>query len=113
MCHPSFIVLTFKEVLIFVLESQFQSSLIKELEELYPTSFIFKNETKQGFPDLTILHPDGWALLECKRSKDASHRPNQDWYIEHGKEMQFASFIYPENKKEVLDALQQTLRPGR
>ena len=96
-----------------MLESQFQSELMKELGELYPTAFIFKNENKQGFPDITILHENGWALLECKRSKDARHQPNQDWYIDHATELQFGSSIYPENKKEVLDALQQSLRPDR
>lgn len=96
-----------------MLESQFQKKLVKELKEQYPTAFIFKNESKQGLPDITILHENGWALLECKRSADADHRPNQDYYIDKAKEMSFASFIYPENKEEVLNALQQALRPRR
>ena len=95
------------------LESEFQSKLFKQLEEIFPTAIIFKNEAKQGLPDITILHENGWALLECKRSKDAKHRPNQDYYVERANEMSFSSFIYPENKEEVLDALQQALRVKR
>lgn len=94
-------------------ESQFQKKLVSELKEQYPTAIIFKNESKQGLPDITILHENGWALLECKRSADADHQPNQDYYVDKANKMSFASFIYPENKEEVMNALQQALRPGR
>ena len=96
-----------------MLESQFQKKLVSELKEQYPTAIIFKNESKQGLPDITILHENGWALLECKRSADADHQPNQDYYVDKANKMSFASFIYPENKEEVMNALQQALRPGR
>lgn len=96
-----------------MLESQFQKKLVSELKEQYPTAIIFKNESKQGLPDITILHENGWALLECKRSADAVHQPNQDYYVDKANKMSFASFIYPENKEEVMNALQQALRPGR
>lgn len=88
-------------------ESKFQKKLIGELEELFPGSLIFKNETKQGFPDLTVLYEDKWALLECKRSEDAHHQPNQDYYVNRANEMSFSRFIFPENKEEVLHELQQ------
>lgn len=94
-------------------ESTFQQGLIKELKEMFPEALIFKNETKQGLPDLTILEGDRWALLECKASADASHQPNQDYYVEKANGMSFSRFIFPENKQEVLDELQQALRPGR
>ncbi len=94
-------------------ESTFQQVLIKELKEMFPEALIFKNETKQGLPDLTILEGDRWALLECKASADASHQPNQDYYVEKANGMSFSRFIFPENKQEVLDELQQALRPGR
>ena len=96
-----------------MLESQFQKKLVSELKEQYPTAIIFKNESKQGLPDITILHENGWALLECRRSADADHQPNQDYYVDKANKMSFASFIYPENKEEVMNALQQALRPGR
>lgn len=88
-------------------ESQFQRDLVDELKMIFPGSLIFKNETKQGLPDLTILYQDRWALLECKKSRAANHQPNQDYYVERANEMSFARFIFPENKQEVLDELQQ------
>ena len=96
-----------------MLEKDFQRELIQDLKERFPGALIYKNETKQGFPDLTILYRDRWALLECKRSEDASHQPNQDYYVELANDMSYASFVYPENKGDVLNALEQALRPHR
>lgn len=96
-----------------MLESKFQKDLIAELKEMFPDALIFKNETKQGLPDLTILYEDRWALLECKADAKASHHPNQDYYVKKADEMSFSRFIFPENKQEVLDELQQALRAGR
>ena len=94
-------------------ESKFQRELISDLETLFPGSLIFKNETKQGFPDLTILYGDKWALLECKADQNASHQPNQDYYVERADEMSFSRFIFPENKQEVLNELQQAFGTDR
>ena len=94
------------------LEKDFQSKLIEELEEIFndkQNDVITKFEDIQGFPDILILHKNRWAMLECKKSKDASHRPNQDYYVNKLDNMSFARFIYPENKKEVLHDLQSTL----
>jgi len=96
------------------LEKDFQSKLIEELEEIFndkQNDVITKFEDIQGFPDILILHKNKWAMLECKKSKDASHRPNQDYYVNKLDNMSFARFIYPENKKEVLHDLQSTLSP--
>ena len=90
-----------------MLESKFQHELIGELEKMFPGALIYKNETKQGFPDLTVLYENRWALLECKKSQNASHQPNQDYYVNMANSMSFSRFIYPENKQEVLDELQQ------
>lgn len=94
------------------LEKDFQSKLIEELEEIFndkQNDVITKFEDIQGFPDILILHKNKWAMLECKKSKDASHRPNQDYYVNKLDNMSFARFIYPENKKEVLHDLQSAL----
>lgn len=99
-------------VICMSLESKFQSELIKELKALFPGAIVLKNDAryKQGIPDILILYNNKWALLECKREASASRRPNQDYYVEKAKEMSFGAFIYPENKKEVLDELQSALR---
>lgn len=91
-------------------ESKFQARLRKKIEDRFPGSIVMKNDPTyiQGIPDLLVLYKDKWAALECKRTKGSSHRPNQDYYIEHMNDMSYAAFIYPENEEEVLNALQQT-----
>lgn len=93
-------------------ESAFQSKLIKELKEMFPGCIVLKNDAtyKPGIPDLLILFDDRWAALECKRSLRASHRPNQEYYVEKMNGMSYASFVCPENKEEVLNAIQQAFR---
>lgn len=98
-----------------MLESRFKSKLCKELYTLFPGCMIIHgdaNET-QGIPDLIILYEDKWAALEGKRDQDSPHQPNQDYYVDLMNSMSFASFVYPENKREVLDELQQTFLPRR
>lgn len=94
-------------------ERDFQAKLIKDLKKMFPGSIILKNDSgyKQGVPDLTVLYKDKWATLECKKSADAPHRPNQDHYVGVMDEMSFSRFIYPENKEEVLRDLQQSFKP--
>lgn len=91
-------------------ENAFQAKLIRELKTKFPGCMVLKNDSSylQGIPDLIILHHDKWAALECKRSANASKQPNQEYYVEQMNEMSFSRFIYPENKEEVLDELQQT-----
>lgn len=88
-------------------ESQFQSGLIKELKVRYEGCEVFKMDAnyKQGIPDLLILFKKKWAMLENKRSSKASHRPNQDFYVDKFNKMSFARFISPEIKEEVLNEL--------
>lgn len=96
-------------------EGTFQADLIKELKDIFPGCMILKNDPDyiQGVPDLLILYNDRWAMLECKRDKFAKHRPNQDYYVNKLDRMSFASFIFPENKEEVLHALQRSFQSGR
>ena len=91
-------------------ENAFQATLIKDLKTLFPGCVVLKNDPNyiQGFPDLTILYKDRWAVLECKKSLLSSKRPNQAYYVDMLGEMSYASFICPENREEVLDELQQT-----
>jgi hypothetical protein len=96
-------------------ESKFQAGLIKELETMFPGCIVLKNDSGyiQGIPDLTVLYKNKWAVLECKKSAKAHHQPNQDYYISKMDEMSFGRFIYPENKREVLNDLQQAFGARR
>lgn len=91
------------------LESVFQKELIDEIKETYPGCVILKNDSSyiQGIPDWTIFYKDKWAVLEAKRSKNAKKQPNQPYYVDKLNDMSFSRFIYPENKEEVLNELQQ------
>lgn len=90
-----------------MLESKFQSDLIRDLESMFADIVILKNDAnyKQGFPDLTLLWHERWAVLECKASITSPYRPNQEWYLDRLARLSFATTIYPENKEEVLTVL--------
>lgn len=93
-------------------ENQFQASLIKDIRARFPGCIIFKTDPSylQGAPDLLVLYKDRWASLEVKRGKDASHQPNQDYYVEMMNDMSFSAFIYPENKEEILHDMERSLQ---
>lgn len=97
-----------------MLENKFQSDLIKEIERNLEGAIVLKNDPNyiQGIPDLTVFYKNRWAVLECKKFNKASHRPNQDWYVEQMNSMSFARFVFPENKEEVLDELFRFLTCG-
>ena len=90
-------------------ESKFQSDLKKEIKNRFPGCIVTKMDSSdiQGIPDLLILHNDRWVSLENKKSANAPHRPNQDYYVNKMNEMSFSRFIYPENKDEVLNEIEQ------
>lgn len=98
-----------------MLESAFQSALIKDLKKRFPGCIILKNDPKyiQGIPDLLFLYKSKWAALECKQTKNAKHRPNQDYWVDKMDKMSFAKFIYPENKEDILNEMEQTLKLRR
>ena len=91
-------------------ESKFQADLKKELKQMFPGCIVTKLDSSdiQGIPDLLILYKNKWATLENKRSKNATKRPNQEYYVEKMNDMSFSRFIYPENKEVVLDELRKT-----
>lgn len=91
-----------------MVERDFQSKLIKELKSMFQGCIVLKNDPNyiQGIPDLIILYNKKWAALECKKNAKSKVQPNQPYYIETLGKMSYAAFIYPENKKEVLDELQ-------
>lgn len=90
-------------------ENAYQGKLIRKLKRMFPGCVVMKNDPQyiQGMLDLTILYQDRWALLEVKASASAPSRPNQRHYQRVLNDMSFAAFIYPENEREVLAALQE------
>lgn len=93
-------------------ESVFQAKLIKEIYKRFPGCLVLKNDPtyKQGVPDLLILYNKHWAMLECKKSLKAPYRPNQEYYLKKLSYMSFARMICPENKEEVLNDMEQSLK---
>lgn len=84
-------------------ENEYQAKLIKRLKERYKGCLVLKNDPNyiQGIPDLLILYKNKWAGLECKRNKNSSHRPNQDFYVGIMNEMSYCSFITEETEEAV------------
>ena len=95
------------------LERDFQRGLIAEFKERLPGCLVMKTDPNyiQGIPDLLVLFGKRWAMLEVKKSENAPHQPNQDYYVEHLNEMSFSRFINPSNKEEVLNDLEQAFKP--
>ena len=95
-----------------MLENGFKTKLKKEIKKRYEGSEVFHLNPleQQGAPDLLILYKNKWAALEGKKDDKASHRPNQDYYVNHYNSMSFARIISPENKEEVLNELDEAFR---
>lgn len=93
-------------------ESEFQKKLKDRLKEQFPGCMVLKNDPNQiqGVPDLTVLYEDKWAALEVKRSQGATHRPNQNYYIDKMSKMSYASFVSPENVDEVFKELEEVFK---
>nr|DAZ58335.1 MAG TPA: Nuclease [Caudoviricetes sp.] len=100
---------------IFMLENRFKTNLVRELKERFPGCIVLHIDPNeiQGIPDLLILYRDRWAALEGKRSLNAPHRPNQDYYVNLMNQMSYAAFICPENKEEILNDLQRSFASER
>lgn len=98
------------------LEANYKPKLIQRIglrfEKYGPVRFQHNDPNmpgQQGIPDLTVFIRDRWFLLEVKRSEKSKKRPNQDWWIEEWSKTTFCSVIFPENEREVLDAMERSL----
>jgi hypothetical protein len=91
-------------------EGLYQRGLINRIENMFPDCVVLKNDPKhvQGIPDVIVLYRDRWAMLEVKMDATSDIQPNQEYYVKLFGDMSFASFINPDNEKEVLDELQHS-----
>ena len=96
-----------------MLENRFKTNLIQDLKNLFPGCIVVHLDPNeiQGIPDLLVLYKDKWAALEGKKTANASVRPNQSYYVNKMNDMSYASFIYPENKEEVLYEISRVFQP--
>jgi hypothetical protein len=94
-------------------ENQYQAKIIRKLKEMFPGCIVIKVDSayQQGMPDLLLLWKQYWASLEVKADRLSRPQPNQDHFVEQLNDMSFAAYIYPENEKKVLSALQQAFKP--
>lgn len=92
-------------------EGAFKKDLKDEIAGRLPGSIVTLLDPTytQGIPDIVVFYKDRWATLEAKVDANATHRPNQDFYVNTMNDMSFSAFIYPENTEEVLNALEQSL----
>ena len=96
-------------------ENKFQSELIADLEEMFPGSIILKNDPNyiQGIPDLTILHGDRWATLECKKSAHETPRPNQPYLeLAHRLDRETSGVMILAKTRKALVRLHEMMRDG-
>lgn len=95
-----------------MLENKFKTQLCSKIKKMLPGCIIIHPNPNehQGIPDIIVLYKNTWGALEGKKEAGASHRPNQDYYVRLMNAMSYSAFIFPENEKEILDELQQTLR---
>lgn len=96
-------------------ESQFQKSFLDKLKKRFPEMICIKNDSSyiQGFPDWTIFYKSKYAVLEMKKSRTASHQPNQEYYVNKFAEDTFSRFVYPENAEEVYNEISEFFESGR
>lgn len=95
-------------------ENKFQPDVIAACEKKFEGCTVLKNDPNyiQGIPDLTVIYKSKWAWLECKKSENETHQPNQDDYVAYAQENAFGAFIYPENFSEVMNELERYFHHG-
>lgn len=93
-------------------EANFQKKVKKWLKEQGCEVWIIS--PGGGIPDSAedvLFFKEGfYGFLECKKSKNAKHRPGQDKMVEKHNQMSYSRFCYPENWKEIQDELGEMLK---
>ena len=91
-------------------EAAFKTKLYNDIRKKFPGTEVIPNDASlvQGFPDATVYMPNGkYVLLEGKKKETSSRRPNQDYYVTQSPLSPNAMFVYPENRKEVLNEIER------
>ena len=91
-------------------EATFRTKFLKDVKDLSPDIIIeFADpQRRNGIPDVIIFYKKKFARIETKRSKNASKRLHQQYYIDYfNSQGIYASFLTPENKEEVFNALRR------
>lgn len=91
-------------------EATFRTGFIKKLKKLSPEIFVEFADPKRvnGIPDLIIFYRDKHARIETKKSKTASKRLHQEYYIQlFNSYGVYSTFLSPENEEEVLNELRR------
>lgn len=90
-------------------EGRFKEEFSKDLAFAFPDVVMLKNDEQllQGVPDMLVLYKDKWAMLEFKAHAKAAVQPNQRYYISFFDSMGFGAFVYPENRDDVIEALER------
>lgn len=92
-------------------ETKFKATFLKMVKDEFPDCIILRTDPThiRGIADIVILNNDKWVALEFKDYEDAPKQPNQPYYISKMDGMSYASFVYPENSREVFRAIQRSL----
>jgi hypothetical protein len=91
-------------------EATFRTKFLKDVKDLSPDIIIeFADpQRRNGIPDVIIFYKKKFARIETKRSKNASKRLHQQYYIDYfNSQGIYAAFLTPENKEEVFNALRR------
>lgn len=91
-------------------EATFRTKFLKDVKDLSPDIIIeFADpQRRNGIPDVIIFYKKKFARIETKKSKNASKRLHQQYYIDYfNNQGIYAAFLTPENKEEVFNALRR------
>jgi hypothetical protein len=90
-------------------EADLQSKFLSSLRKLGYKCFKqqMNATTRAGTPDAFIFKEGFWGWIEFKQHKNSKARPGQKENVEWAKENSWGSFVYAENKDEVLKELKE------
>ena len=90
-------------------ESTLQSKFLSELRKMGYKCFKqqMNATTRIGTPDAFIFKEGFWGWIEFKQHKNSKARPGQKENVAWAQENSWGSFVYEENKAEVLKYLKE------